>query len=356
MLTIIGARPQFVKAAAVSREIKNKKELQEVIVHTGQHFDNNMSQIFFDELEIPRPDYNLNISGGNHGEMTARMLTGIEEVLLQEKPSSVLIYGDTNSTLAGAIAASKLHIPIAHVEAGLRSFNMKMPEEINRILSDRISDLHFCPSEIAVQNLKNEGLAKKVHNVGDVMYDIALFYSSEKFEKNIDLNELGLTPGQFVLVTCHRAENTNDKEKLENILIALNEIAHSIKVVFPIHPRTHKLISEYGLSHYLNNLMTIQPLSYVQMIWLTKRAKVILTDSGGLQKEAYFFKVPCVTIREETEWLETLEKGANKIAGTSKEKIVEYTLAPIVESWNSNIYGDGTASKKIVDIIMENYH
>lgn len=357
--TIVGARPQFVKAAAVSREIRNNPEkgLKEILVHTGQHFDHNMSQVFFDELDIPQPDYNLNISGGLHGEMTAGMLVGIENILLKEKPALVLIYGDTNSTLAGALAAAKLHIPIAHVEAGLRSFNMKMPEEINRILSDRISNLLFCTSELAVSNLKNEGLTENVYNVGDVMYDAAVYYSQEQFKKSEALEKLDLVPGQFVLSTCHRAENTNNKENLKNILAALQQISTQLQVVLPIHPRTRQYISEYELSHLLKNIIVTDPLPYIDMLWLEKNAKVIITDSGGVQKEAYFFNVPCVTIREETEWLETVQVGANRLAGTDKEKIIEYTLNPDNLSWsNDGTYGDGHASAKIVNIISRLEH
>lgn len=353
IVSIVGARPQFVKAAVVSREIRAMAGMHEVMIHTGQHFDHNMSQVFFDELDIPKPDYNLNISGCSHGKMTAQMLMAIETILIDEKPSLVLIYGDTNSTLAGALAATKLHIPIAHVEAGLRSFNMRMPEEINRILSDRVSNLHFCTSDLAVANLKNEGLTKSVHNVGDVMYDAALFYSQEKFKKTSSLESMNLEAGQYVLATCHRAENTNEKENLENILAGLYEISQTLQVVFPIHPRTCNFIAEHNLSHYLNKLTVVDPLPYIDMLWLEKNAKVIITDSGGVQKEAYFFNVPCVTIREETEWLETVSIGANRLAGASREKIVEYTLAASVGSWSHmELYGDGKAGRKIVDVIM----
>jgi len=352
IVTIIGTRPQFIKAATVSRELK-KKGLGEILIHTGQHFEKNMSQIFFDELGIPKPHHNLNISGGSHGDMTARMLTGIEGVLITEKPDWVLIYGDTNSTLAGALAASKLHIPIAHIESGLRSYNMRMPEEVNRIVADRISTLHFCPSDIAVQNLKSEGLTKAVHNVGDVMYDAALLFSNDQFEKSSALTQLDLKSGTYALATCHRAENTDEKQRLENILSALDEIASHMKVIFPLHPRTRKCIDTYDFSHYLKNLVVTEPLSYVDMLWLEKNAKVIITDSGGMQKEAFFFNVPCVTIRDETEWVETVEMGANILAGTSKEKIINYSLNPPSNSWSChNVYGNGQASNQIADILM----
>lgn len=353
IVTIVGARPQFIKAAPVSRELKNPDfSLKEVMIHTGQHFDANMSDVFFEDLDIPEPNYNLSISGGNHGHMTARMLMGIEDILITEKPDWVLVYGDTNSTLAGSIAASKLHIPIIHVEAGLRSFNNKMPEEINRIVSDRISSVHFCTSDLAVENLKNEGITKNVYNTGDVMYDSALFYSSDTIKNAHLLETLGIEKRNFILVTCHRAENTNDKEKLENILSALHTISDDINVVFPIHPRTRNLIDEYNLSHYLSSLKIVSPLSYIDMIFLEKNAKFIVTDSGGVQKEAYFFKTPCITIREETEWLETLEGNANILVGSNKEKIIDCIKGTHPVSWPfENLYGDGKASRKIVECI-----
>lgn len=356
VITILGARPQFVKAAAISRAIKelNNPNLQEIIVHTGQHFDKNMSQVFFDELGIPEPDYNLHISGGSHGEMTGRMLMAIENVIIEQKPSFVMVYGDTNSTLAGALAAAKLHVPVIHVEAGLRSFNMKMPEEVNRTLVDRISDIHFCTSNLAVENLKREGLFKHVYNVGDVMYDVALLYSSEGYKKDFSFQKLINTSKPYILATCHRAENTNDKVRLENILKALHEIADHLQVVFPLHPRTHKLIEEYNFLHYLDKILVLEPLPYIEMLWLQKGANVIITDSGGIQKEAYFLKVPCVTVRDETEWVETLEGGANKLAGTSAEKIIEYTLKPCNKNaFLENIYGDGKASNQIVDVLTK---
>ena len=355
IITILGARPQFIKAATISRAIKelNNPHLQEIIVHTGQHFDKNMSQVFFDELEIPKPNYNLGISGVSHGQMTGRMLIEIENVIIEQKPNFVMVYGDTNSTLAGALAAAKLHVPIIHVEAGLRSFNMKMPEEVNRILVDRISDVHFCSSNLAVDNLKREGLSKQVYNVGDVMYDAALLYSNEKYKKDFSFEKFIDTSKPYVLATCHRAENTNDKLRLENILKALQEIANHMQVALPLHPRTHKVIGEYNFLHYLDKILVLDPLPYIEMIWLQKGASVIITDSGGMQKESYFLKVPCVTIRDETEWLETLEGGANKLVGTSVEKIIECTLNPCnKDAFSHKIYGDGTASNQIVDILI----
>ena len=353
IVTIVGARPQFIKAAPVSRELKNPDLLlKEVMIHTGQHFDANMSDVFFNDLDIPTPDYNLSVSGGSHGHMTARMLMGIEDILTSEKPDWVLVYGDTNSTLAGSLAASKLHIPIIHIEAGLRSFNNKMPEEINRIVSDRIASIHFCTSDLAVENLRHEGITENVYNTGDVMYDTALFYSADAHKNVILLETLEIEKDNFILVTCHRAENTDNRQKLENILSALHLISNDINVVFPLHPRTRKLIDEYNLSHYLSSLKIISPLPYVDMIVLEKNAKAIITDSGGVQKEAYFFKTPCITIREETEWLETLEGNANIVVGTNKEKIIDRIKGDHSISWPfENLYGDGKASRKIVDHI-----
>lgn len=353
IVTIVGARPQFIKAATVSRELKSPNlSLKEIIIHTGQHFDTNMSDVFFKDLDIPMPNYNLSISGGSHGHMTGRMIVEIENILTIEKPDWVLVYGDTNSTLAGSIAASKLHIPIIHIEAGLRSFNNKMPEEINRIVSDRIATVHFCTSDLAVENLRAEGITKNVYNTGDVMYDAALFYSEDK--NNTILQNLGVEKNNFILVTCHRAENTDNKEKLENILSALQIVANDIPVIFPIHPRTRKSIEAYNLSDYLSSLKIISPLSYVDMIILEKNAKCIVTDSGGVQKEAYFFKTPCITIREETEWVETLEGGANILVGSNKENIIDRVKNINVELWPfENLYGDGKASKKIVAHIKE---
>ena len=359
ILTVVGARPQFIKAAVVSRAIKglHNNSLTEVIVHTGQHFDKNMSQVFFDELEIPKPDYNLQVSGGSHGKMTGEMLMNIEEIIVNEKPNWVLVYGDTNSTLAGALAAAKLHVPIIHVESGLRSFNMKMPEEINRVLVDRISDVHFCTSNIAVQNLKAEGIQGKVYNVGDVMYDALLFYNSEKDSKRDKVFYDKFLGGEkpYILVTCHRAENTDNKARLENILQALQRITQETAVVYPIHPRTKKLITEYGFGHYLNNVIVIDPLSYKDMLWLQKNAKAIVTDSGGMQKEAYFVNVPCITIREETEWVETVEAGANVIVGASVDKIIKNALNPVSNPSNfrRKLYGSGDSGIKIIEKIIE---
>lgn len=353
VLTVVGARPQFIKAAVVSRVIRDDYagRISEVLVHTGQHYDENMSLVFFEELDIPQPKYNLEISGGQHGAMTGRMLEAVENVLLQEKPDWLLVYGDTNSTLAGALAAAKLHIPVAHVEAGLRSFNMRMPEEINRILVDRVSSLLFCPTEAAVKNLSAEGISDGVFNVGDVMYDAALFYRERARRQSAILKTLGLQQGGFALATCHRAENTDAPNSLRAILSALDEVAEQLPVVFPLHPRTRKLIGEYRLSHHLANLIVTDPLPYLDMVALEQAARVILTDSGGVQKEAFFYGVPCVTMREETEWVETVDSGWNQLAGASSSSIVS-AVVEIMQGYpepvNLSAYGSGRAASDIV--------
>ena len=314
ILTVIGARPQFIKAAPVSKVLKENGGFEEILVHTGQHYDANMSQVFFDELEIPPPQYNLDVGSGGHGEQTGEMLKRLEPLLVKEKPDLVLVYGDTNSTLAGALAASKLHIPVAHVEAGLRSFNRTMPEEINRVIADHLSTLLFCPTTTAVENLKNEGITKNVFKTGDVMYDVALQFAEKAKAKSTILSKLLLKPKGFILVTIHRAENTDDKPRLVNILSALDTLSHDSVIVFPMHPRTKKMIDSFGLNRLLTNIKVIGPAGFLDMISLESNAKLIMTDSGGVQKEAYFHKVPCVTLRDETEWVETVEAGWNVVA------------------------------------------
>ncbi|WPG38812.1 non-hydrolyzing UDP-N-acetylglucosamine 2-epimerase [Variovorax sp. EBFNA2] len=350
ILTVIGARPQFIKASVVSKAISESKVLSEVIVHTGQHFDQNMSEIFFDQLKIPRPNHQLSTGGGSHGAMTGRMLIEIERIILAEKPDRVLVYGDTNSTLAGALAAAKLHTPVAHVEAGLRSFNMLMPEEINRILTDQLSDLLFCPTDAAVQNLESEGFLNKraqIHKVGDVMQDSALFFS--KIAKNVDAN---LSDGkQFILATIHRAENTDDALRLTEIVLALNELHRkTAPVVIPLHPRTRAAITKLGLSL---EATTIDPLGYLEMINLLQRCSLVLTDSGGLQKEAFFFGKYCLTIRDQTEWVELIEIGANRLVPADVEIIVsvakENLGRPVRDE--QDLYGGGTASQQIVELL-----
>lgn len=346
ILTVIGARPQFIKAAAVSNVIR--KEHNEILVHTGQHYDENMSKVFFDELKIPKPDYNLEVGSGNHGKQTGTMLIKLEEIYLKEKPDLVLVYGDTNSTLAGALCASKLLIPVAHVEAGLRSFNMNMPEEQNRILTDHLSKLLFVPTTSALDNLKNEGIQNGVHNVGDVMFDATLNFKRLAEEKNSIIKELKVTEGKFILTTIHRAENTNDISRLKNIVEALNECGKD--VVLPLHPRTKKYITDYGLN-FNDNIKVIDPVGYLEMINLEMNSEKIVTDSGGVQKEAFFMSKPCITMRDETEWVETVENGWNRIVGTDKNKILDSIVNFYPEKKQQNIFGDGNASEKILALL-----
>ena len=356
VVTVIGARPQFIKAAAVSRAIRTDPaaRLHEVIVHTGQHFDDNMSTVFFEELEIPRPDYDLEISGGGHGEMTGRMLERIERVLIDEAPDWVLVYGDTNSTLAGALAAVKLHQPVAHVEAGLRSFNRRMPEEINRIVTDRVSTLLFCPTDTAVAHLRGEGIVDGVVQCGDVMFDVSLFYRERARRQSRIVASLGLEGRRFTLATCHRAENTDDPERLHGILGALQELSREVAVVLPLHPRTRQKISEFHFDTLLDGVRVIEPASFLDMIALEQAASVILTDSGGVQKEAFFFHVPCVTLRDETEWVETVVSGVNVTVGADRSRIIAETRQRLASapSWPEVApYGDGDAARKIVEVL-----
>lgn len=355
IVTVVGARPQFIKAAAVSRVVRSEfaGKIEEILVHTGQHYDDNMSKIFFEELDMPEPRFNLEISGGHHGAMTGRMLEAIEKVLLQEKPDWLLIYGDTNSTLAGALAAAKLHIPVAHVEAGLRSFNMGMPEEINRIIADRVASQLFCPTQVALDNLKAEGVTQGVHNVGDVMYDVALFYRDRAKLHSQALASLNLDQGEFALATCHRAENTDDPKRLGQILLALAELAAQYPVVLPLHPRTRKIINENGFGHFLEKLRVTEPLPFLDMIALEQGASVILTDSGGVQKEAFFYGVPCITMRDETEWVETVDAGWNRLVGADSSKIL--AAAQNIHRPVTRVipYGDGRASSKILECLMK---
>ncbi len=358
VVTVVGARPQFIKAAAVSRVIRDTyaDQVQEILVHTGQHFDENMSKVFFDELDIPKPNYNLEISGGSHGLMTGRMLEAIEQVLLKEKPDWVLVYGDTNSTLAGALAAVKLHIRVAHVEAGLRSFNMRMPEEVNRVMADRISTLLFCPTEAAVKNLQLEGVKSGVINSGDVMYDVALTFRDQARQRSTVLQRLGLTEKAFTLATCHRAENTDDPTRLKQIMSALGSIANDLPVVLPLHPRTRKLIYEQDLQPLLDRVTVLEPVAFLDMVALEQAAKLILTDSGGVQKEAFFYRVPCVTMREETEWVETVHAGMNMLVGADTDKIIQATIdMQSKEPANNDAqpYGNGRSAFGIVDALVK---
>lgn len=352
ILTILGARPQFIKAGSLSREITRHESIDEVIVHTGQHYDSNMSDIFFDEMKIPKPNYFLGIGGKSHGAMTGQMIESIEELVLNEKPDWIVVYGDTNSTLAGAIVASKLNIKLVHIEAGLRSFNMKMPEEVNRVVTDRLSHILFCPTDIAVNNLKNEGYDNfncKVIKCGDVMHDGAIFYKDLAVKPNIDIYN------EFILCTIHRAENTNCDTNIRNIFEALNEIAEERQVILPLHPRTKKKLSDLMLN--IENLTIIEPVGYLEMIWLIRNCSFVMTDSGGLQKEAYFFEKQCITLREETEWEELIEIGVNTLVGANKEKILKASRDNIIfnkENSKFNLYGDGKACKVIIQSIKEN--
>lgn len=351
ILTVIGARPQFIKASVVSAAIEKTAGLSEEIIHTGQHFDANMSNIFFDQLGIPKPHYQLDINSGSHGSMTGRMLEAIEKICLESKPDRLMVYGDTNSTLAGALAASKLHIPVAHIEAGLRSFNMRMPEEINRILTDQVSDILFCPTETAVKNLKNEGFESKpvqVLNVGDVMQDSSMFFA----ERAVKGEALKAVPeSNFIVATLHRAENTDDPVRLKAIVDALNYIHKNIlPVVLPLHPRTQKVVKSLGLQL---EMLVLEPVGYLEMIWLLKHCNAVVSDSGGVQKEAFFFKKPCITMREQTEWVELIENGVNVLAGADTQKIIEFTQAmlnQVVED-PTNLYGGGKAAQNIVDFL-----
>ncbi len=350
IFTVIGARPQFIKAAAVSRAIAKEAGLEETIIHTGQHFDDNMSKIFFHELEIPIPACNLDIHSIGHGAMTGRMLEKLEALMLEEKPDLVMVYGDTNSTLAGALAASKLHIPVAHVEAGLRSFNMHMPEEINRILTDRISKIAFCPTQTAVSNLQHEGFDSfdcKVVNCGDVMYDAALFYAERAEKPRFEI------PEGFVLSTLHRAENTDNPSRLEEIFAALGQLAKTTSVVLPLHPRTRAIVKKTGLDKLSHGITITDPVGYLNMIWLLKNCSMVLTDSGGLQKEAYFFRKPCITLREETEWTELTHAEVNMLAGSNKESIISAfeTFRNKETMFPEGLYGDGNAAGKIAGIL-----
>jgi UDP-GlcNAc3NAcA epimerase len=350
ILAVVGARPQFVKAAVVSRAMRNMDGIKEVLLHTGQHYDACMSQVFFDEMDIPAPDYNLGIGGGTHGRNTGRMIEKIEEVLLIEKPDRVLVYGDTDSTLAGALAAVKLHIPLAHVEAGLRSFNRAMPEEINRVLTDHAADLLFAPTDAAVANLKAEGIAgDNVVRTGDVMCDAARYYRSRAKRPPIDT----LPESGFVLCTVHRQENTDDPARLGGILDALIEIADRVPVVFPMHPGTRKAIERHGLDiKRRKGLTVLGPVSYLEMAWLIDHCQIVMTDSGGLQKEAYFFQKPCVTLREETEWVELVDAGANVLAGADKDKIVNaVNVSRQTRVPDTDLYGDGESAQRIVGYV-----
>ena len=353
IVTVIGARPQFIKAAVLSRELLSHKNIEEKIIHTGQHFDSNMSDVFFEQMSIPKPHYQLDIASLSHGAMTGRMLEKIEEILLHEKPDWVLVYGDTNSTLAGALAAAKLHIRVAHVEAGLRSFNMRMPEEQNRILTDKLSKILFCPTQTAKQNLLNEGYADDNNYlpvVGDVMFDAAKFYAQ------ISQKPSGLTshidPGKFVLGTIHRAENTNDLSRLKSLVETLNKINQSEPVVVPLHPRTKAILKSNKISV---DFIILEPVGYLEMVYLLQNCSVVVSDSGGVQKEAYFFEKPCLVTRDETEWVELVEHGSNYLVGVEQEKILsayENAKSKIVD-YSVPFYGNGGCAKDIINYLLK---
>lgn len=341
IITVVGARPQFIKAAAVSRAFRDFPGMTEVMVHTGQHFDANMSDVFFRELGIPQPSHNLEVHGGGHGQMTGRMLEGIERVLLEEKPDWMLVYGDTNSTIAGALAAAKLHIPVAHVEAGLRSFNRRMPEEVNRVLTDHVSAQLFCPTKAAVDNLAAEGIVDGVHQVGDVMYDATLDAIRRANVESTILDTLGLAPGSFVLATIHRAENTDTAEHLGAVFDYLRTQAGGLPVILPLHPRTRGAAERFGVP--LDGLRIIDPIGYLDMARLLDGCVMVLTDSGGVQKEAYFHRKPCITLRDETEWVETVEAGWNRLW---KGGEYQQPRRDITE------YGDGRAAHAILSLLQ----
>jgi len=351
VLSVVGARPQFIKAAPMSAALRIRHE--EVLVHTGQHFDADMSAVFFAELGIPEPDYNLGVGGGGHGAMPGRMLELIEGLIGEQEPEVVLVYGDTNSTLAGGLAAAKLHVPVAHVEAGLRSFNRAMPEEINRVLVDHLSDLLFCPTDTAVANLRAEGVIEGVHQVGDVMLDTARLVA-ERIDAEEVLGRYGLEHGGYYLATVHRAATTDDPARLASVLRAF--AALEAPVVWPVHPRTRERIASFGLQELLDahpRVRTVAPATYLDTSGLLRGAKALLTDSGGMQKEAYFFGVPCVTLREETEWVETVTAGCNVLVGTDEAAIVAAAGSPPQCAERPAYYGDGHAAEKMVEKLEE---
>jgi len=369
IVTIVGARPQFIKAAATRRAIqemnRRKRRIRDVLVHTGQHYDYRMDKVFFEELKLPKPDYHLGVGSGSHARQTGKMLERIETVLQKERPDTVIVYGDTNSTLAGALAAAKMKIPVAHVEAGLRSYNPAMAEEMNRVLTDHLSTFLFCPTDQAVRNLSKEGIkdgrARVVRNVGDVMYDSILYYSKIAEKRSTILTNLGFDTRHgtrstsYYLATLHRAENTDDPKKLKSILKALNALGKSTPTVLPLHPRTKKMMKVHHFSFGFKNIKFVEPASYLDMLALERSAKAILTDSGGVQKEAYWLGVPCLTLREETEWVETMRSGRNVLVGTSVGRIIKAASRAKARRRylkENKMFGDGKASQKIIQILI----
>ncbi|MBA2648547.1 MAG: UDP-N-acetylglucosamine 2-epimerase (non-hydrolyzing) [Legionella sp.] len=356
--TIVGARPQFIKAAAVSRAIKKYPTIEEVLIHTGQHYDNNMSEQFFVELDIPKPKHHLNIGSSSHGKQTGQMLDSIESVLIQENPDWVLIYGDTNSTLAGALAAAKLNMPVAHVEAGLRSFNRKMPEEINRITADHVSQILFVPTKVAHEQLLKEGMDDQtIFNVGDVMYDATLYYNEFNAHKKTILQQLSIAPQTYVLATIHRAENTDHLIRLKNICDALIELSTLHKVILPLHPRTRGTLKSQGLLETLQqHVCLLEPVGFLDMLALEQNALCIITDSGGVQKEAYFNQIPCITLRNETEWVELVQAGWNQLCPPdSPFSLIERITAKVSPARHKHtlLYGQGNAAEKILEVLLQ---
>ncbi len=355
--SIVGARPQFIKIAPLCREFKRHRTIRHIIIHTDQHYDYNMSKVFFDELKIPQPDYHLEVGAGTHGYQTGEMIKRVEKVLIKEKPDWAVVYGDTNSTLAGALAAAKINIPIAHIEAGLRSFNKAMPEEINRVLTDHISDLLFCPTETAMRNLEQEGVNQGVHLVGDIMYDSLLYNVKLAERHSLTLEKLNLKPKSYALATVHRAENTDSPDRLRAIFHALQKIAQGgIPVIIPLHPRTRKQLELLKVP--ADNLQIIEPVQYLDMLLLQKQAKIVLTDSGGIQKETFFLHVPCITLRGETEWVETVETAWNILVDVDEKKIVlcAQDFPDPSHTAGQEAFGDGRAAAKISAVFCQSIH
>ncbi|UJL46868.1 UDP-N-acetylglucosamine 2-epimerase (non-hydrolyzing) [Virgibacillus sp. NKC19-16] len=352
VLTVLGARPQFIKSCMLSKALKLNTEINEIIVHTGQHYDDNLSNVFFKQLELPKPDYFLGIGSGTHGQQTGKMLSALEKIMTSVNPDIVLVYGDTNSTLAGGLAAAKLHIPVAHVESGLRSFNKKMPEEINRLITDHLSYCLFAPSQAAIENLRREGIVKNVYLTGDIMHDAVRYFSSIALEKSTILQDLSLSKRNYYLVTIHRAENTDDPKRLKSILEALQQL--KIDVVLPLHPRTKSRINHFNLTDSITSphIKIVEPLNYFDMLTIASQAERIVTDSGGLQKEAYMLGVPCITLRDETEWIETVETGWNHLAGTNTQEIVDSVMKSQIPKKSPSIFGNGDTAQKIVNTLV----